>query len=298
MSKKFAVILIILANTIWGGSFLFSKIAMDYADPVMLLSLRFIIALLSMVLMSLIFHKKREFQLHYKGKNLKPLIITSLFQPVAYFYFEAAGIKATSAVISSVTIAMVPIIAIFLESYAAKAKVPADKLFFSVVSVVGVGLVSLSGQSEEKTSLAGILFLVLAVISAVGFNYTSQKSAADFTVFERTFFMFFMGAAFYTGVAVVAYFGNWGAFLEPFTHAEFNFAVFYLGVLSSVVAFYFANYALTKLSVSETTIFNTIITVVGVVGGVTLLHEPLSLLKLLGCIVIIFGLIGFNRQTA
>ena len=54
-------------------------------------------------------------------------------------------------------------------------------------------------------------------------------------------------------------------------------AILYLSVISSVVAFLMINYALTHISVTITASFNNLITVVSVLAGVLLLHEPFSI---------------------
>ena len=78
----------ILANAIFGFSFLFSKRALAIAPTFVLLSVRFIIAFLILNLFVL-FGKAR---VNLKGKNMKQLILLGVYQPVLYFIFEIYGI--------------------------------------------------------------------------------------------------------------------------------------------------------------------------------------------------------------
>lgn len=64
-------------------------------------------------------------------------------------------------------------------------------------------------------------------------------------------------------------------------------AVLYLGLLSSVLAYGLLNFANSHLSVSETSLFSNVTTVVSVLAGVVLLKEPFSVWQMLGVAVIL-----------
>ena len=69
------------------------------------------------------------------------------------------------------------------------------------------------------------------------------------------------------------------------------------GILSSVVAFYSQNYSVTYLPVAEATVFANLSTVVAIIAGVLILHEPLSRLTVPCTIVIIAGVIGVQLSA-
>ena len=68
---------------------------------------------------------------------------------------------------------------------------------------------------------------------------------------------------------------------------DFWLAVLYLGVLSSGVAYGLLNFANGHLTVSESSLFSNVTTVVSVLAGVILLKEPFSLWQMLGVAVIL-----------
>ena len=81
-----------VAYTIFGLSFLFSKVALGVASPMVLLCVRFgvtVIALNLLVLFRLVW-------LELKGKKLGAAILLGVLQPVLYFVFENYGIKFTT----------------------------------------------------------------------------------------------------------------------------------------------------------------------------------------------------------
>ena len=68
---------------------------------------------------------------------------------------------------------------------------------------------------------------------------------------------------------------------------QFWLAVLYLGLLSSVMAYGLLNFANSHLSVSETSLFSNVTTVVSVLAGVVLLKEPFSVWQMLGVVIIL-----------
>ena len=73
----------------------------------------------------------------------------------------------------------------------------------------------------------------------------------------------------------------------PAQSGQFWLAVVYLGVLSSGVAYGLLNFANSHLTVSESSLFSNVTTVVSVLAGVILLKEPFSLWQILGVAVIL-----------
>ena len=92
----------LIANIIFGFSFLFSKVALSAANPLIILAVRFTVAFLVLNILWLLGIVK----LNFKGKNIKRLILMSLAQPLLYFIFELYGINATSSAISGVIISL------------------------------------------------------------------------------------------------------------------------------------------------------------------------------------------------
>ena len=58
------------------------------------------------------------------------------------------------------------------------------------------------------------------------------------------------------------------------------------------------NYALTHISVTITASFSNLTTVVSVLAGVLLLHEPFSILQVIAVALILLGVYGVNKLGA
>ena len=93
----------LLGYSIFGFSFLFSKIALGLTTPFVLLSVRFLTAFLVMNVLVLTGRMK----LSLRGKPVKMLLLLGLVQPVVYFICENYGIALTSASFSGIMLGII-----------------------------------------------------------------------------------------------------------------------------------------------------------------------------------------------
>jgi len=93
-SKK-AILAVALGNSIFGFSFLFSKIALDHAIPSLMVAMRFTTAfvVMNIIVCAGTLIKKRDGQslisFSLRGKPLKYVFLLALFQPILYFIGES-----------------------------------------------------------------------------------------------------------------------------------------------------------------------------------------------------------------
>jgi len=99
---------VIGAQIFYGCSFLFTKTATETADPMDLLSWRFLVAFALMSIPVL----TKLVRVSYRGKHLWKLLRTVALHPVCYFLCETYGILRTTASESGTIIASIPIFTI------------------------------------------------------------------------------------------------------------------------------------------------------------------------------------------
>ena len=291
-TQKTALLAALAASIIFGFSFMASRIAMEHTTPSMLLSLRFLAALLIMSLLMLF----GVGGLHLKGKPIGRFLLLGLCQPIIYFIGESNGIKYTNSSFSGIMIALIPTITALLSIVFLREKLKLRRMLWILCSLSGVVLISLT-QEGGAIRFSGILFLLLADLAAAMFTILSRSLSDAFTPFERTYIIMLMGALFFTGSAVVEEGGNYPALLRAaVTDLHVVLPVLYLSVLSSVVAFFCQNYAATYLDATRVVMFTNVTPIVSVVVGVLLLHEPFSLIHIPGIILILLGVYMINRD--
>lgn len=280
------------AQVIFGFSFMFTKIALDVASPMVVIADRYIVAFLGLTVVMLITHTKIRF-----GKSMWKLLLMSMFQPLLYFIFESYGIQMTTSAFSSIMISMIPVVSMICGIFLLKEIPSPMQYIFTAMSVGGVVIMALSGNADGTVTPMGILLLLGAVMSSVGYNIASRRISSEFGVLERTFAMTVIGAVSFVVIALVENIHNPENLVKPFMSIAYTSSIMYLGIFSSVVAFLLLNFANTYLPVAKTTVFSNITTVVSVVAGAIFLDEKISLPAIIAVMMIIVGVWGVQMLS-
>lgn len=282
--NKSATLAALSAQIIFGFSFMFTKVALNYATPMTVIANRYMVALFGMIVSLLITKNKISI-----SKNFWKLVIMAMFQPVMYFIFECFGIKHTTSSFSSVMISLIPVISMLCGIFILKEKPSYVQYVFTVISVLGVTVMAYSGTIEGTVTLPGVVLLFGAVMSSVFYNILSRKLSAEFSVTERTFAMTIIGTVCFTLISFAENISNPMMLISSFANKQYMVSIIYLGIFSSVVAFYMLNYANTYLPVAKTTVFSNFTTVVSVAAGAIILKEKLTIISWIGAFLIIVG---------
>ena len=286
MQNKKAIIAALTTYVIFGFTFLATRLALEHISADILLAVRFTISFVCMTLLLLVGIGK----VSYRGKPILKLLALGFCQPIAYFIVETLGIRYTNSSFAGIIISLIPVVATILSMIFLKEKVAPKKFFWIFCSVAGVSFLSFLQSSTGEIQLKGIFFMLLAVLAASSFSLLSRSTAPQFSAFERSYIMMCMGAAVFVPYSI---FTNGSQFIPRFVGAFTNTSalipILYLSVISSVIAFLCLNYATSHLEVSKVTSFTNTQPVISLFAGVVFLHEPVSLLHLLACVMIIIG---------
>lgn len=288
------VLYALIANVIFGFSFLFSKTALTVAHPLVILSVRFTVAFLFLNILWLC----GAIKICFRGKNCKKLVFMALAQPLLYFLFELYGISMVSSALAGVVISLVPVAVLFYSAAFSAEKPNGRQILFSVVSLVAVGALSVLQGDGKPNHALGVILLFLAVASAAAFNLLSRSEAKTFSPVERTYGMFFVGAIGFHLVGVISLRENYlPEIRRALSSPTFDFAMIYLALISSVLAFLLYNASTTHLPAVRAASFSNLITVVSLFAGIVILKEDFTLLQILLCVPIIAGVYGVNRAA-
>jgi len=292
-SEKKGMIAASTAYVIFGLSYLFSKMALNITNPIILLCVRFTItfALLNLLVLTGLM------KLNLKGKKLLLPILLGVLQPVLYFFLENYGLSYTTTSFTGMISALCPVFTTVLGAIFLKERPNKKQWLCICVSIAGVLMVSLKGSSGTNTAL-GCACLLLAYFTGSFYSLLVRKLSKDFSAFELTYIMFTVGFVFFLGFAFIRYQGETTAMLaDALSHRDFVIAALYLGGLSSVGAYMLANYSLAKLPVARQSIFQNMSTVVSVMAGVIVMGDAFTWLNLAAFALILAGVWGVNRFT-
>jgi drug/metabolite transporter (DMT)-like permease len=277
-------------SSIFGLSFLVTKAALDAFSPFQLLFLRFALATAAIAALAALKLTKLEF----RGKPRLPLVLVCLFQPVLYFACETFGLKETASSTAGLILGALPAAVAALSAPMLKERLAPRQAIGLGASVAGVVLIVLEGGARGgggSDSLRGVLLIVGALASAAFYNVYSRRARVHYSPVETTFAMMASGAACFGLAALVQGLAGGGGAAGAFARAGAASwaAVAYLGILSSVLAFFLVNLSLSRLKASQASIFGTLVPLVALVAGVAFRGERPGLVELSGAAAIVGG---------
>ena len=287
---KKSILAAIAANAIFGLSFMFSKMALNVTDPVILLCCRFSVTVIALNLM--IF--ARIMKPNFKGKNIKAAILVGFLQPVLYFLLESYGLEYTTASFTGIIASISPVFNAVLGGILLNEKPSPKQWLFIGVSIVGVMMISLAPGGGSNT-LTGCLCLLGAYLVGSLYSILVRKLSKEFTAFELTYVMFTVGFLFFGVSALVQYGSETFAMIgNALSHKEFLIGIFYLGALASVGAFMMLNFAVAHLPVTQVMIFGSFATIISTLAGVFVMGDPFTIITFIAFILIFVGVTGVN----
>ena len=285
MKKWLAIGALILVTVIWGGGFVASDIALESMKPFQIMMVRF---LLASVLMGVISRgqQKSEEKLKDRAGAIKAGILmgVTLFMG---FAFQIIGLQYTTpsknAFLTALNVVIVPFIAFVIL----KKKIGAKGIIGAVMSVFGVALLSLNGNFT--VSLGDGLTLFCAVGFAFQIFFTSEFVKKYPASILNTVQMF---TAFVLSAISLMIFG------ENDFHVTTQgwLSVLYLGVVSTTICYLLQTACQKYIDETKAAIILSMESVFGTIFSIMILHEVVTVRMIIGCGVILAGVIISNMS--
>jgi drug/metabolite transporter (DMT)-like permease len=274
-----AVAAMLAAVTLWGPSFVATKVALRDLPPLTVAFLRFLVAFCVLYTM---------WRLSPEATRLdrathQRLFAGGLLGVAGYFILENLGVQRTTAGDAALLMAAIPVIALLAEALWLKQPVSLKRGAGIAVSFAGVFLlIGRAHATGGSNRVAGDLLVVAAAFLWAAYSLRGK------TVTQVP------------KLTVVTYEAIYGTLLlAPFAVAESPqwrpvppgsaLAVAYLGVMCSAVTYLLYNYALKTLAASQVTAFLNLVPVAGAAAAALLLGEHLQPAQLLGGAIILAG---------
>ncbi len=286
MSKKIIAVYLsaIIAMVFWALSFIWYKEVLVLYKPVSLVLLRLIIS--STLLIAVTASLGRLDKIH--RRDIKTFLLLSFLSPFIYFLGESYGVSYIPTTLAAVIISTIPLFSPIGAYYYLKERITWMNFFGIVVSVIGVALVIFhQGFDLVDVNPIGIAFLVLAVVSALGYSLIIKKMTDRYNVFSIVAYQNLIGIFYFLPLFFWLDFKH---FIQVVPTWDVIIPLLNLGVFASTFAFIFFTYAIKNLGISRANIFTNAIPVLTAIFAYFILGEPLTLVKMIGISVVIFGL--------
>ena len=266
---------LILVCIIWGSSFTIGKVAMEEAHPMALIAVRFVIATVVLLLLSIPRLKKLNMKIIGSGLILAiPLYLA--------FYTQFAGLRLTSAsntgFITGMYVIFTPILsAIFLK------KKPTILITLGILAAT-IGLALLSLKSDFTLSSGDLLVLLCALMYAVHIvllNVFSPKMDGMLLTLTQMFW-----------VSIIACIVGFRHLPEAVTYSNGTLlSIVFLGVGGSAFAYYVQTTAQKYTSPTSTSIIFQLEVVFAAIFAYIFLNEVMTTRQWVGAGSIFIGIL-------
>ncbi|MFT8607637.1 DMT family transporter [Liquorilactobacillus ghanensis] len=272
-------LLLSLSASIWGGMFVVVKIVVVHVPPVELVWLRYLIAIIVLILISLI--RKEKWTVN--KTDLKLIFLIGLIGNTISIVTQETGTWLSSAQTGAVITSATPTFMILFAWWLLKEKLTRIKVLSVIMATSGVICIvgiHLTGHNV----LLGVLSLIVAALTWALMSVLIKKLSGSYTALQVTI----MSAS----VAIIC--------LSPVVIADhqvlrridfFNpiiiLCLLYLGVVSTALAFVMWNRGLHLVSAGKSGLFFLLQPIVGTLLGWLLLNEKLTWGFLVGSCLII-----------
>lgn len=283
----------LLHTLITGLSFLFSKTALKYANPIDVLAFRFSASFIAFIIIILF----RGVKFDFAEKNLLKICALGLIYPISVFSLQTFGLSHASSSEAGILQSTTPIFTMILSAVFLKEKTTLQQKVSILLSVSGViYILTMKGASVDLTKILGLALLLLSNLSTAGYAILNRITVRDFSIMEISLIMTLMGFFTFNGIALLSRLGagTLNQFFAPLQNLEFVISILYLGILSFLVTSLLNSYVLSKIEAAKMSVFGNLRTIVTIFAGVFFLKEQLFSYHIIGSIMIIAGVIGTN----
>jgi drug/metabolite transporter (DMT)-like permease len=285
--------LLLCVAIIWALNFSVAKISLAEIDPMSFNALRFLLAIIFMWIVIWI-----------KGKWVKVLrqdyvllILLGLAGNFVYQMFFIFGLDRTFSANAAVMLGTMPVWVSVLSHFFFDEKMTLHKSVGVILAFSGVLLILLG--RPERITLSSETFIgdLLTLASALVFAYytvLSKKMLLYYPPLQLTTMTMSIGglALVFTGIP-------WILVLDfnAISWVAYN-GVIYSGFFSIGLAFIIWNFGLKKVGSTYTATFQNLVPVLGLILGLLILNEKLSLIQYVGAAVVIAGIVQTRRSKS
>ena len=285
---------------LWGVTFVSTKILLVGLSPAEILVLRFLIGYLALGVI-------RPKRLRTSGWREEALFAAAGICGVTLsFMLENTALTMTTASNVSVIVATSPLFTGLISAYVLKRGGLGVRFFVGfVLAIVGIALISFSGESAALSAEGGALWLgvlgcglsVLNAIVCAIYSILSQRASMggydSITVTRRFFFWGLVGMI--PCLAFTGFSPDWAYLAQPAPLANLLF----LGLGASAACYAMWNAALKRLGPVTTMTYQYLVPVITIAIAVAVLGEPFTVAIAAGAVLTIAGLaVSQSRRPA
>ncbi|MCB8965246.1 MAG: DMT family transporter [Bacteroidales bacterium] len=275
---------VVMAMVFWSLTFIWYKDVFEFYKPLTLVVLRLSISSLVLFAVTAIIGKLVK----VNRADIKYFMLLAFFEPFMYFVGETYGMTMISSTLAAVIISIIPLFSPIGEYYFYKQRITPMNFLGIVVSVVGVCVVIFhKGFGQVDANPYGVLLMLLAVFSGLGYSLTLRKLTSKYNVFSIITYQNTLGALYFLPLFLIFEVDH---FIGVGISIKSMIPIFELAIFGSTIAFLLFTYSVKHLGVTSANSFTNAIPVLTAIFAYFMNGEVITPLKMAGIAVVVLGL--------
>jgi drug/metabolite transporter (DMT)-like permease len=281
---------LVALGAMWGGSYLFMRVAVPHLGAALMIELRVLMAGLMLAAFMVLAGRKADWRAHWR-----PWLVVAVIGTAVPFMLIAEAVRTIDASTASILNALVPLFTTIVAAIWLRERITPPKAAGIVLSIAGTAVLvgwtpaPMTGQELLAASMSVAATLLYGI--NIVFSRVRLRDAAPVATSAWTLLM----------AAVV---------LLPFTPLDRDLAavpaaawiaVIALAVVSTTVAFIYYYRLIADIGPVRASTVTLLVPVFGMVWGVIFLGEPVTPGRVAGCAIILVGcalILGLWRLPA
>ncbi len=268
----------------WSFSFIWFKAANETFHPITIVFIRLVF---SVILLTIYLVLTRNYMKIKKG-DWKLFLMLALFEPFFYFLGESFGLTYVSATVCSVLISTIPVFVTLGAWLIFKEKLKVINYAGIIFSFIGVLVFILNKDGSISFNTNGLGLLLIAVLSAVGYNLTLSRLVGNYSPVYIVNVQNIIGAVLFFPLFLILDFNDF--INTPFTFNMFK-PIIELAVFASCGAFILFAYSVKNMGITKANVFSNCIPVFTALFSFILLGDKLTVQNIIGMVIVIAGLL-------
>ncbi len=274
---------LVLSMIFWAFSFVWFKIANADYGPICIVFIRLFLSVIFLTLLIRLTGRR----ITIRRDDRRYFFLLALFEPFLYFLGESFGLTLVSSTAGSVIISTIPVFAVIFVWIFYRERMHLINYLGVLVSFAGVLIFITSGTGGFTVNPAGLALMLLAVVSAVGYNMVLHRLAGHYDPVTIVNIQNIIGALLFLPLFLL--FGLRDLLTAGIVMRSFG-AIILLAIFASSGAFALFAYAVRFIGIARANVFTNLIPVFTAIFAFLIMGDRLTVRNAAGMAVVIAGL--------
>jgi drug/metabolite transporter (DMT)-like permease len=285
-------LLLVLVAVFWGVTPAFMKVSLLEVDVLIFSTLRLFTALMVSGMFLL-------FSGSWKTVEKKDWLLFIVIGLFGFFIFQICfplGVKYTSASISSLIMATLPINVVLINLFLSLEKISIRTIMGIILSIAGITIIifgTKGGLSLEGTYTIGVILLIIAEMGFAVYTVKAKSLISKYSLYQVLFLVILFSFVPFLSISAK------NIISTPF-YSISGIAwtgIFFTGIFGTCIANILWYGGIRSIGSTKTSIYANLPPVFGIFVSFIFLNESLTLLQIAGGFVIMAGVILVNRKN-